>query len=129
MKERIFGVGASPRAVRVLVDGFPRDLERWQCFKEIAKDCFKPTENTFSILLDINPTAAKIRWMQRARPGDDFVERIKEYLKNEDDVRTALMEDGVQGLEVRVGAPEDSNLMQVVVSFLAERMDAWADKF
>jgi hypothetical protein len=43
VKERIFGVGARPGDVRVLINGFPRDVARWPYFKEAVKDFWTPS--------------------------------------------------------------------------------------
>jgi adenylate kinase family enzyme len=129
INERLFGVGATSGQVRVLVDGFPRDVDRWQRFKEMAKDVFKPNENTFLIVLHISVEAAWARYELRARPGDDFEGRFEQYERNEREVSDAMVKDGVLCLDVGVGEPSDPDPFEVVAEFLAERMDEWAASY
>jgi hypothetical protein len=39
IKERVFPTDCDPRDVRILIDGFSRDAQRWPPFKEFAEPC------------------------------------------------------------------------------------------
>lgn len=122
--ERLFGVGAGVGQVRVLVDGFPRDLDRWECLKEMAGECFAPAVNTFVIVLNIDLEEALARYEARGSPGDEFVRRFSQHDTHAWSVRNAMQLDGVQCLDLHVGRDYDPT--EDVVEFLRDRMDEWA---
>jgi UMP-CMP kinase len=107
VKERLFGVGARPGELRVLVDGFPRDGARWACFKDAVKDFWSPgpplgvhedregslemlaqagmggsnsvRQRTYLIALKNDRDDARKRSVSRGRPLDEFDKRFDEW--------------------------------------------------
>jgi UMP-CMP kinase len=118
VKERLFGVGARPEELRVLIDGFPRDAARWACFKDAVKDCWslvsppgvhEGSENSLEILsqtgrgepdsvrqktyliaLKHDRDDARRRSVSRGRALDDFDKRFEEWEATFKDVEETM---------------------------------------
>ena len=52
--ERIFPEGEDRKDVKMLIDGFPRDVRRWEAFKTSVRDDWRPGERTFAIILHVD---------------------------------------------------------------------------
>ena len=100
VKERLFGVGATPGDIRVLVDGFPRDAARWEVFKDVVKELWVPSENAFLVMLHVDRETARARSGKRGRVGDSFEKRFEEHEKNVGEVVDAMRADRMTVLEV-----------------------------
>jgi len=112
VKERLFGVGATPGDIRVLVDGFPRDVARWHVFKDAVKESWVPSENGVLVVLHVDRETARVRSEKRSRVGDSFEKRFEEHEKNVGEVVDAMRADGMTVLEVDAnGRIEMDNLM------------------
>jgi UMP-CMP kinase len=119
VKERLFGAGATPGDVRVLVDGFPRDAARWSYFKDAVKDRWVPNEHAFLVILNNDRETARARSKNRGRPGDAFNKRFEEHGRNVEAVQTAMRRDGVRIIEVVTSRDlEASEVQEIVVKEL-----------
>lgn len=93
--ERIFPGDVDSEKVRVLVDGFPRNFDRWETFKKAVEDVWQPSEGTIAIILDVNRTIALERFVSRGRAGDVFERRFDEHVATIGDIEETMRHDGV----------------------------------
>jgi UMP-CMP kinase len=100
VKERLFGVGAPPGIVRILIDGFPRDVGRWLYFKDTVKLSWRPSDKAVLIVLQVNKEIAKERFEKRGRVGDEFDKRFDEHEKSIDPIIEAMRSDGMTVIEL-----------------------------
>jgi UMP-CMP kinase len=115
----LFGVGATPGNVRVLVDGFPRDAARWSYFKDSVKDRWVPSEHAFLVVLNVDRETARARSKNRGRPGDTFDKRFEEHGRNVGAVQIAMQRDGVRIIEVVTSRElQASEVLEIVVKEL-----------
>lgn len=111
VKGRIFPADCDPSNVRILIDGFPRDTQRWVPFKEFAKPYWTPSKKSLLIVLDVEEEVALERFTKRARPGDVFVRRFQDHTDliaevvkamENDDMTIQRMGRGCEDLDVMV---------------------------
>jgi UMP-CMP kinase len=102
VKERIFGVGAQLGDVRVLVDGFPRNVERWPYFKDAVKEYWTPSEEATVILLHADRDVTWERFEKRGRAGDEFDKRFDDHEENIGPIVEAMRQDGLMVVEISV---------------------------
>lgn len=103
--ERIFGVGATPGPVRVLIDGFPRDEARCRYFVDMLRESGKwsPCDGGAVVLvLKVEREVAKVRYVQRGREGDEFEKRFREHEKSIGEIVEAMRRNGLLVVEVDV---------------------------
>lgn len=112
VKERVFPAGCNPQNVRILIDGFPRDAQRWLPFKEFAKPFWTPSGRSVLVVLDVERDVALQRFVSRGRPGDVFERRFDEHAKLVPEIVEAMREDGVS--VVVVGKEQNGGVEAVV---------------
>jgi UMP-CMP kinase len=98
VKERIFREDIDVKAddVRILVDGFPRGVDRWWTFKESVKDRWQPDRRTWAIVLDVDKDVARERYFQRKRAGDVFEKRFDDHMESIRPIVAAMRDDNVR---------------------------------
>jgi UMP-CMP kinase len=107
VKERIFGVGARPGDVRVLIDGFPRDVARWPYFKEAVKEFWMPSLGSPVIVLNADREVLGKRFEKRGRAGDEFDKRFDEHNEKIGPIVETMKQDGMNVFELLAnGEPE-----------------------
>jgi adenylate kinase family enzyme len=107
VKERIFGVGARQGPVRVLVDGFPRDVARWPYFKEAVKEFWTPSLRASVIILYADWEVLRERFDKRRRAGDEFDRRLDEHEEKIRPIVEAMRQDGLEVIELSTGEELD----------------------
>ncbi|KAL5118165.1 Diphthamide biosynthesis protein 1 [Pleosporales sp. CAS-2024a] len=100
VKERLFGAGARPGVVGIIVDGFPRDIARWMYFKDIVKEYWMPTNEAVLIVLQASKETTKKRFEQRGRAGDEFDNRFDEHERSIDTIIDGMKGDGMTVIEI-----------------------------
>jgi adenylate kinase family enzyme len=100
VKERIFGVGARPGTIRVLIDGFPRDVARWLYFKEAVKEFWTPSLRVSVIILYADREVLRERFEKRKRTGDEFDKRFDEHEEKIGPIVEAMKQDGMEVIEL-----------------------------
>ncbi|KAF3052226.1 Diphthamide biosynthesis protein 1 [Didymella keratinophila] len=116
VKERVFPTGCNPKDVRVLIDGFPRDSQRWVPFKEFAAPYWMPSKGSLLIVLDVDEEVVRERFLKRGRPGDVFDRRFREHTGMITEIVKAMEKDGLT--ICRVG--KEGEDLQAVIKSLAE---------
>jgi UMP-CMP kinase len=107
VKERIFGVGAQPGDVRVLIDGFPRDVARWPYFKDAVEEFWTPSLRSPVIVLNADREVLRERFEKRGRAGDEFDKRFDEHNENIGPIVETMRQGGMIIFELSVnGQPE-----------------------
>ncbi|KAF9698636.1 hypothetical protein EKO04_003774 [Ascochyta lentis] len=101
VKERVFPSSCEPENVRMLVDGFPRDAERWVPFKEFAKPVWTPSKRGVLIVLDVDKDTARDRFTRRGRAGDVFERRFDEHMRLIAGIVEAMRKDDMTIFNVR----------------------------
>lgn len=100
VKERIFPEGIETRGLRVLIDGFPRQVDRWAIFKGSVENVWKPDQRTVAINLEVDRQVALSRFVGRGRDGDVFERRFDDYTETIGDIVRAMEEDGMTIIDV-----------------------------
>lgn len=95
VKERVFPAGCDAQSVRILIDGFPRDAQRWEPFKLFAEPHWTPSRKSLLIVLDVEKEVALERFTKRGRPGDIFNKRFQEHAETIADTVEAMEKDGL----------------------------------
>ncbi|KAH4054290.1 hypothetical protein HBH49_078240 [Parastagonospora nodorum] len=121
VKERIFGVGARPGIVCVLIDGFPRDAARWPYFKDAIGQHWTPSEKAVLIVLHASRETTKERFEKRGRAGDEFDKRFDEHEKSIDPIIEVMKSDGLTMIELSVNHGRSAE--ELIDDF--EQMPAW----
>jgi adenylate kinase family enzyme len=121
VKERVFGVGARPGAARTLIDGFPRDVARWQHFKQIVQESWTPSELSVVIVLHASRELTQERFEKRGRVGDSFDKRFDQHEEQIGPIVDAMRQDGLTVIEI--SADHERTAEELVDSF--EEMPAW----
>ncbi|RMZ74211.1 uridylate kinase [Pyrenophora seminiperda CCB06] len=103
--ERVFPEGAILNHVRILLDGFPRKVDRWEAFKEGVQELWRPDDMTWVIVMDVDRNLARQRFMSRGRAGDEFERRFDEHMENIGPIVAAMKNDGVNVIEYK-SAPD-----------------------
>lgn len=119
VKERVFPGGSESKRVRMLIDGFPRDAERWVPFKEFAKPFWTPSRRSLLIVLDVEKRVALERFIKRGRPGDIFETRFDEHTKLISEIVEAMRGDGMTVYTIQ----KDDEDLHGTVERLAEHLD------
>ncbi|KZM18795.1 2-(3-amino-3-carboxypropyl)histidine synthase [Ascochyta rabiei] len=101
VKERVFPASCEPENVRMLIDGFPRDSERWVPFKEFAKPVWAPSRTSVLIVLDVDKEVAWERFTRRGRAGDVFERRFEEHTRLVPSILEAMRKDEMIIFSVR----------------------------
>ena len=107
--------------MRVLVDGFPRDVERWKVFKDVVEGVWKPGRGTLVLVLRIEREVARERFLRRGREGDVLEKRFDEYEREIGGIMEAMRRDGVGVVEVQGG--EDVGVEEIVMQL--ETNEEW----
>ncbi|KAL1792737.1 hypothetical protein ACET3X_009244 [Alternaria dauci] len=115
VKERIFPNGVVPPNLRILIDGFPRGVDRWETFKDSVKDIWQPDSSTWTLLLCVDRAVARQRFLSRGRAGDVFEKRFDDHEKSIDEIVAAMKHDRVNVVEIDPGVDND---WEDVLSFL-----------
>ncbi|KAG9185231.1 UMP-CMP kinase [Alternaria panax] len=115
VKERIFPDGMVPPNLRILIDGFPRGVDRWETFKDSVKDIWQPDSSTWTLLLCVDRTTARQRFLSRGRAGDVFEKRFDDHEDSIGKIVAAMKQDEVNVVEIDAGP--DSG-WEDVLSFL-----------
>lgn len=118
VKERIFPADCDPSNVRILIDGFPRDAQRWVPFKEFAKPYWTPSKKSLLIVLDVEKVALE-RFTKRARPRDVFARRSQDHTDLIAEVLKAMENDGMTIRRMAKGCED----LDVMVESLAELLN------
>jgi UMP-CMP kinase len=113
VKERVFPTGCDPTSVRILIDGFPRDAQRWVPFREFAKPYWMPSKESLLIVLDVEEEVALQRFTKRGRPGDVFDRRFREHTEMIAEIMDAMEKDD---LTIRRMGKEREDLETMVES-------------
>jgi len=100
VKERIFPEDMDVKDVRVLIDGFPRHVDRWSIFKSSVEDVWRPDQRTIAIIIGVGQEAALDRFIGRGRDGDVFQRRFDDYAEAIGDIVGSMQEDGVTVFEL-----------------------------
>jgi UMP-CMP kinase len=108
VRERIFGVGAQPGDTRVLIDGFPRDVERWPYFKEAVKEYWTPGVGASVIVLHADREVIRQRFEKRGRKGDEFDKRFNEHQEKIGQIVEAMRQDGLTVVELSANEGKDT---------------------
>ncbi|KAF2629568.1 hypothetical protein BU25DRAFT_485490, partial [Macroventuria anomochaeta] len=116
VKERVFPTGSNLQCVRMLIDGFPQDAERWVPFKEPAEPFWAPNRKSVLIVLDVEKEVALERFTKRARPGDVFERRFDEHMELISEIVEAMKDDD---MTIHSMGKNDGDL-QAMVESLAE---------
>ncbi|KAI4926435.1 hypothetical protein J4E85_006728 [Alternaria conjuncta] len=117
VRERIFPDGVVPPNVRILIDGFPRGVDRWETFKESVKDIWQPDGNTWVLALCTD------REVARERAGDVFDKRYDSHEDSVGDIIAAMKQDGMNVIECETGLgfdPQDIVGIVESISHLVE---------
>lgn len=125
VKERLFGVGARPGIVRILIDGFPRDVARWSYFKATVEEHWTPNDKAVLIVLHASRETTKERFEKRGRAGDEFDKRLDEHEKSIDPIIEAMKSDGLKVIELSVNHGRSAE--ELIDDF--EQMPAWISAF
>jgi UMP-CMP kinase len=123
VRERIFPDGVVPPNVRILIDGFPRGVDRWETFKDSVKDIWECGDNTWVLVLCTDREVAKERFVSRGRAGDVFDKRFDSHEESIGDIVAAMKQDGVNVMECQTGLgfhPEDIVEVVKMIPGLAE---------
>jgi UMP-CMP kinase len=120
VKERVFGVGALPGIARTLIDGFPRDVARWQQFKEIVQQSWTPSALSVVIILHTSRKLTLERFEKRGRAGDSFDKRFDQHEEQIGPIVEAMRQDGLTMIEI---SADHEKTAELVESF--EEMPAW----
>jgi UMP-CMP kinase len=121
VKERVFGVGALPGIARTLIDGFPRDVARWQQFKEIVQQSWTPSALSVVIISHASRKLTLKRFEKRGRAGDSFDKRFDQHEEQIGPIVEAMRQDGLTMIEI--SANHEKTAEDLVESF--EEMPAW----
>ncbi|KAF3046137.1 Diphthamide biosynthesis protein 1 [Didymella heteroderae] len=113
VKERVFPTGCDRKNVRILIDGFPRDAQRWAPFKEFAKPYWTPSRKSLLVVLHVEEEVASERFTNRGRPGDVFERRFREHAEMINRIVEALEKDDLTVCRL---CQDDKNLETVVTS-------------
>ena len=116
VKERVFPTGCDPGDVRILIDGFPRDAQRWVPFKEFAEPYWTPNTKSVLIVLNVEEEVALERFVERGRPGYVFDRRFREHTEMITEIAEAVEKDGLT--VCRLG--KESEGLQAMVESVAE---------
>jgi UMP-CMP kinase len=108
VKERIFGAGAPHGDTRVLIDGFPRDVERWPYFKEAVKGYWTPSTGASVIVLHADREVIRQRFEKRSRAGDEFDKRLDEHEEKIRQIVEAMRQDGLTIVELSASETKDT---------------------
>lgn len=111
VKERVFPEGVNPKDVRILIDGFPRQADRWEAFKDSAKGVWKP-ESTVVIMIVVDRREARKRFVARGRDGDVFEQRFDDYEATIEDIVKAMSDDGVGVIQLGSSKRADAEVMR-----------------
>jgi adenylate kinase family enzyme len=117
VRERIFPDGVVPPNVRILIDGFPRGVDRWETFKDSVKDIWQPGPETSVLVLSVDRSVAKERFLSRGRAGDVFEKRFDSHEDSISGIVAAMKQDKLNVVECQTGLgfdPED------IVNFVAK---------
>jgi UMP-CMP kinase len=123
VRERIFPDGVVPPNARILIDGFPRGVDRWDTFKDSVKDIWECGDNTWVLVLCTDREVAKARFVSRGRAGDVFDKRFDSHEESVGDIVAAMKQDGVNVMECQTGlgfSPEDIVEVVKMIPGLAE---------
>jgi adenylate kinase family enzyme len=107
VKERIFPNGVVPPNLRILIDGFPRGLDRWETFKDSVKDIWQPDSSTWALSLRIERAVARQRFLSRGRTGDVFEKRFDDHEDSIGNIVAAMKQDKVNVVEIHPGPDRD----------------------
>ncbi|KAH9875214.1 hypothetical protein J1614_004705 [Plenodomus biglobosus] len=99
VKERIFPESTDPKDVKILIDGFPRQVERWEAFKDSVKDVWDP-ETGIALVLAVDRRVARERFVARGRDGDIFEKRFYDHEGTVEDIVKAMCNDGMGVFEL-----------------------------
>jgi UMP-CMP kinase len=108
VKERIFGVGARPGDVRVLINGFPRDVARWPYFKDAVKDFWTPSLGSPVVVLSADWEVLRERFARRGRAGDEFDKRFDEHDEKIGPIVEAMRQDRMNVFELSANGKLES---------------------
>lgn len=100
VEKRIFFHGKKGKDVRILIDGFPRHLTRWDLLKKDMQGAWEPGKNCFAIIMNIERNMAQERYTCRGRPGDVFDRRFDDFHNAIGGVVEAMKQDGVTVIEL-----------------------------
>lgn len=103
VRERIFPDGIVSPDVRILIDGFPRGVDRWETFKEAVKDVWQPGGDTWVLVLCTDREVAKERFVSRGRAGDVLEQRFDSHEYSIGDIVAAMKQDGMNVIECETG--------------------------
>ncbi|KAH7126962.1 hypothetical protein B0J11DRAFT_614297 [Dendryphion nanum] len=92
-----------PKNVRILIDGFPRQVTRWNVLKESIKDLWQPSKSSFAIILNVDRQMANQRFVDRGRQGDVFEKRFNQYMGTIGEIVGAMKRDGMTVMELSTG--------------------------
>lgn len=95
VKERVFPTGCEAKHLRILIDGFTRDAQRWIPFKEFAEPYWRPSKKSLLTVLNVEERIARERFMKKCRPGDVFDRRFREHTEMIAEMVKAMEEDGL----------------------------------
>lgn len=104
----------------MLIDGFPRDAERWTPFKEFTKPYWAPSRKSVLVVLDVEKEVALKRFTERGRPGDVFEKRFNEHANNIGEVVEVMRKDGMTVCAV---SKEENDDVQITVKKLSGLLD------
>lgn len=119
VQERVFATACDPENVRMLIDGFPRDAQRWTPFVEFAEPYWMPSRKSLLIVLGVEEEVARERFVRRGRPGDVFHRRFREHTEMITETVEAMEKDGLT--ICRLG--KESKNLQAVVESLAQLLE------
>jgi UMP-CMP kinase len=114
VQERLFGVGARPGQVRILIYGVPRDAARWPYCKEGLEKWWSPfgKDRGFAVVLQVGREVARERFAAESRAGDVFEKRFDEHEEKIDAVMEAMRDDSK--IVVEMSAEADDAVESIV---------------
>ncbi|KAI8934639.1 hypothetical protein NX059_008332 [Plenodomus lindquistii] len=122
VKERVFPDDVDPKDVKILIDGFPRQVDRWEAFKECAGRTWR-SETSVAVILTEDREIARARFVARGRAEDVFDKRYEDHEETIGDVVKAMRGDGVVAFELQ---SSESASVEDMLKRLQEK-EEWLD--
>lgn len=116
MKERVFPEGANLDNVRILLDGFPRGVDCWEAFKEGVQELWRPDDETWVIVMDVDRSLAQQMFVSRGRAGDVFEKRFGNHMETIGLIVAAMEADDVNVIEYKTAPGYDADTILKIFS-------------